>query len=82
MGQLLGLVETASAAAAVPDTDGVPVIMTDLRMGQTPWFVFSFVVAEREGATVSAVPSMQVPSQRPPATVLPWLWHRIWDETA
>jgi inner membrane protein len=82
MGQLLGLVETANAAAAVPDEGGVPVVMTDLRMGQTPWFVFSFVVAEREGATVSAVPSMQVPSQRPPATVLPWLWHRIWDETA
>jgi len=82
MGQLLGLVETANAADAVPDADGVPVIMTDLRMGQTPWFVFSFVVAERQGDAVSAVPSMQVPSQRPPAGALPWLWHRIWDETA
>ena len=80
MGQLLGLVETASAVEAVPDADGVPVVMTDLRMGQTPWFVFSFVIGEREGARVIAVPSRQVPSERPPATVLPWLWARIWDE--
>lgn len=82
MGQLLGLVETASAVEAVPDADGVPVVMTDLRMGQTPWFVFAFVVGEREGQRVSAVPARQVPSQRPPATVLPRLWARIWDENA
>jgi inner membrane protein len=80
LGQLLGLVETASASAAVPDANGVPVVMTDLRMGQTPWFVFSFVIGERDRDGVSAVPSRQVPSQRPPATVLPWLWARIWDE--
>jgi hypothetical protein len=66
----------------VPDPGGVPVIMTDLRMGQTPWFVFAFVVGERTGDTVSAVPALQVPGQRPPATVLPWLWARIWDENA
>jgi inner membrane protein len=82
MGQLLGLVKTASAAAAVPHADGVPVVMTDLRMGQTPWFVFAFVIGERDGDGVSAVPTRQVPSQRPPATVLPWLWARIWDENA
>jgi inner membrane protein len=82
LGQLLGLIETAAAADAVPDADGVPVIMTDLRMGQTPWFVFAFVVGERQGANVTAVPSRQVPSERPPATVVPWLWTRIWDETA
>jgi inner membrane protein len=82
LGQLLGLVKTAAAVDAVPDADGVPVVMTDLRMGQTPWFVFSFVIGEREGERVSAVPSRQVPSQRPPATVLPWLWSRIWDENA
>jgi len=80
LGQLLGLVETASASAAVPDANGVPVVMTDLRMGQSPWFVFSFVIGERDRDGVSAVPSRQVPSQRPPATVLPWLWARIWNE--
>ena len=77
--QLLGLVETASAAQTVPARGGTPVVMTDLRMGQTPWFVFSFVVAEYLDGTVTAVPALQVPSQRPPASVLPQLLHRIWD---
>ncbi len=47
--QLLGLVETANAADSLPRSGGVPVVMTDLRMGQTPWFVFSFVVGARLG---------------------------------
>ena len=54
-------------------------MMTDLRMGQTPWFVFSFVVAERDGRITRAVPPVQVPTSRPPAAVLPWLWRRIWS---
>jgi inner membrane protein len=82
LGQLLGLVKTAAAAEAVPDAGNVPVVMTDLRMGQTPWFVFSFVVAERSGDRVRAVPARQVPSERPPAAVLPRLWARIWNEGA
>jgi inner membrane protein len=81
MSQLLGLVDTAAAADAVPDENAVPVVMTDLRMGQTPWFVFSFVVAERDANGVSAVPARQVSSQRPPADALPRLWARIWDES-
>jgi inner membrane protein len=60
----------------------VPVVMTDLRMGQTPWFVFSFVVAEREGGRVEHVAPKQVPSERPPANALPSLWQRIWNEDA
>jgi inner membrane protein len=76
--QLLGLVETADAAASLPEPSGVPVLMTDLRMGQTPWFVFSFVVGERAGDEVVPVAARQVPSQRPPVEVLPQLWHRIW----
>ena len=60
--------------------EGDAVVMTDLRMGQTPWFVFAVVIGEHDGDGVSAVPTRQVPSQRPPATVLPWLWARIWDE--
>jgi inner membrane protein len=79
MGQLLGLVETA-AADALPQDGVAPIVMTDLRMGQTPWFVFAFVVAERDADGVTTVPSQQVPSQRPPAAVLPNLWHRVWDE--
>jgi inner membrane protein len=80
MGQLLGLVDTAAAAEAMLHPGGVPVIMTDLRMGQTPWFVFSFVVAQREGARVSPVPPQQVPSERPPTSAISGLWQRIWNE--
>jgi len=82
LGQLLGLVETAAASDAVPDAAGVPVVMTDLRMGQTPWFVFSFVVAEHADGQLHPVPARQVPSERPPADVLPRLWRRIWHEDA
>jgi inner membrane protein len=82
LGQLLGFVETASAAGAAPDPGAVPVVMTDLRMGQTPWFVFSFVVAEHGPAGVSAVPALQVPTQRPPVSALTWLWQRTWAGTA
>jgi hypothetical protein len=56
--------------------------MTDLRMGQTPWFVFAFVVAEQQGGRIVPVPNAQVPTARPPLSALPWLWQRIWDERA
>jgi len=79
LGQMLGLVETA-AADTVPQDGVAPIVMSDLRMGQTPWFVFAFVVAERDDDGVTAVPTQQVPTQRPPAAVLPRLWQRIWDE--
>jgi len=78
LGQLLGFVDTASAAGAAPGPGAIPVVMTDLRMGQTPWFVFAFVVAEHGTAGVSAVPARQVPTQRPPVGALTWLWQRTW----
>ena len=46
----IGAVTTAQAAPVGSDDGTQPIVMTDLRMGQTPWFVFSFVVAEL-GAT-------------------------------
>jgi inner membrane protein len=79
LGQLLGAVETARASDSSAAPVAAPVVMTDLRMGQTPWFVFAFVVGAREGDTVRAVPVQQVPSERPPLSALPWLWHRIWS---
>jgi inner membrane protein len=57
-------------------------VLTDLRMGQTPWFVFSFIVAERDGDRVDPLPPVQVPTQRPPTSALSWVWRRIWDEDA
>jgi inner membrane protein len=80
--QLLGAVKTAQAAPFGSVGATRPIVMTDLRMGQTPWFVFSFVVAERNSSGINAVPDRQVASQRPPVTALPWLWNRIWDEDA
>jgi len=77
LGQLLGLVDTASAA--VPGSGAAPVVMTDLRMGQTPWFVFAFVVAERREGAIAAVPPRQVPGRRPPPDTLAWLWRRTWN---
>jgi inner membrane protein len=76
----LGLAQAAATSAA--SGEGVPIVMTDLRMGQTPWFVFSFVVAERRGSTVVPVRARQVPTRRPPRTALTWLWRRIWDDSA
>ena len=70
-------------AAPVGSVDATrPIVMTDLRMGQRPWFVFSFVVAEHGANGIRAVPNRQIASERPPVTALPWLWHRIWDENA
>jgi inner membrane protein len=58
------------------------IVLTDLRMGQAPWFAFSFVVAERTGSSVAPVPARQLPPRRPPAVARGWLWRRIWDEDA
>jgi len=80
IGQVLGLVDTAAAGAADDAAAGRPVVMTDLRMGQTPWFVFSFVVAERDAQGVAPIPSLQLPTERPPTAVLGWIWRRITDE--
>ncbi len=50
--------------------------MTDLRMGQTPWFVYSFVVAERDGRRILPVPILQLPMARLPPDALSRLWRR------
>jgi inner membrane protein len=78
--QVLGLVDTATAGSADGTASGRPIVMTDLRMGQTPWFVFSFVVAERAAGGIVPVPNLQLPTERPPTAVLGWIWRRIMDE--
>lgn len=65
------------------DDHGRPqVVMTDLRMGQTPWFVFSFVVAEHTAEGVTAVPPRQLVPRRPPLRELSWIGRRLRDERA
>jgi inner membrane protein len=62
--------------------DATQLVMTDLRMGQTPWFVFAFVVAEHDGARMVPVAPRQLAPERPPVTALAWLWRRILDADA
>jgi inner membrane protein len=51
--------------------------VTDLRMGQEPHYVFSFLVARREGAAwVSVVPQLQG-SRGDVRRALAWLWQRL-----
>ncbi|NJD32528.1 MAG: metal-dependent hydrolase [Gammaproteobacteria bacterium] len=82
LGQLLGLVETAQATAGPEQERRSAVVMTDLRMGETPWFAFSFVVAERDGNRVSPVPALQLPMKRLPPDVVEQLWRRGLDGAA
>ena len=74
LGQFFGLMDSAVAAAPTTDGRGAAIVMTDLRMGQTPWFVFSFVVGERDHEKVVPAPVRQLPMERPPADVLASLW--------
>jgi inner membrane protein len=76
--QLFGPVATAAAAEDASDTR-TRVVMVDLRMGQTPWFVFSFVVGAHDGQRAEPVPARQLPTSRPPLDSLGWLWRRILD---
>jgi inner membrane protein len=70
----------AAVANRVDGANGRPlVIMTDLRMGQVPWFVFTFVVAQIAPARIEAVAPVKLPSERPDAGALTWIWQRIWD---
>jgi inner membrane protein len=57
------------------------VVLTDLRMGQTPNFIFSFVIAEPgEGGAWRAVTPRQVGRYADPGAALPWLRRRLLGE--
>jgi inner membrane protein len=61
--------------------DGSSVVITDLRMGQEPFYVFSFVVAQGAGAALAAVqPTQQVGSRPDLQRALDWLWPRMWGQ--
>ena len=51
--------------------------MTDLRMGTEPKYVFSFVVAKKNGSKTIAIPNIRNPSMRPSLDDLYRLWDRI-----
>jgi inner membrane protein len=56
------------------------VLLTDLRMGQEPRYIFSFAVAERGSDFKPLTPPLAVGARPDPARLLPWLWRRIGGE--
>jgi inner membrane protein len=60
--------------------DGARVLITDLRMGQEPFYTFAFVVGERHSTAVLINPPMQVGQRMPLESGLRWLWRRILGE--
>jgi inner membrane protein len=56
------------------------VLVTDLRMGQEPGYVFSFAVAERHSPLAPLQPPEQVGRRMDVERGLAWLWPRMWGE--
>jgi inner membrane protein len=52
-------------------------ILTDLRMGQEPSYVFQFALAQREGNAWKEITPQAQGSRGDAAKALPWLWARI-----
>ena len=57
--------------------DGARVLITDLRMGQEPFYTFNFVVAERHSRAVPVYPPIRVSNRMDFQRGLPWLWERL-----
>ena len=60
--------------------DGSRVLLSDLRMGQEPSYVFSFAVAERHSPAVALAKPLQLEARLDFARGLPWLWRRARGE--
>ncbi len=60
------------------------VLISDLRMGQQPYYVFSFEFARREGRAFSPVPvrSVNLRQNLPVVPYFEWIWARINGEDA
>ncbi len=57
--------------------DGRFIRITDLRMGQHPYFVFSFAFAEHHSEPLLPIEPFQVSQRMPLAPGLRWLWARL-----
>ena len=60
--------------------EGARVLITDLRMGQEPNYIFSFAVAERHSPAVALAKPQQIGARPDIACGLPWTWRRMWGE--
>ncbi len=58
--------------------DGGRVLLSDLRMGQEPAYLFTFAVAERHSPPVALDKPVQVGRRPDIERGLPWLWQRMW----
>jgi len=56
--------------------EGGQVLLSDLRMGQEPAYIFTFVVAQRHSALKPVLPALQVGARPDLRRGLPWLWRR------
>ncbi|MGF1643302.1 MAG: hypothetical protein ACFCUJ_06620, partial [Thiotrichales bacterium] len=64
---------------ALSDIDGI-LRITDLRMGQYPYYVFSFGYAEHQSAPAQAIEPVHFIARVPIREGLAWLWRRILGE--
>lgn len=60
--------------------DGDRVLLSDLRMGQEPAYIFTFVIARRASAPVPLAVPEQVGGRPDLARALSWLWRRALGE--
>jgi inner membrane protein len=59
---------------------GPRIVITDLRMGQEPHYVFSFAVAERASAPHPLPQAVPVGGRADIGRALAWLWPRMWGQ--
>ncbi len=52
-------------------------VLSDLRMGSEPLYVFSFALAQRDDKGWSPIPAQQLAVDRPTASMLSWLSERL-----
>jgi inner membrane protein len=60
--------------------DGAKVLLSDLRMGQEPTYIFTFEVARIASPPKPLAVPVQVGVRPDVGRALPWLWRRIWGE--
>lgn len=65
----------------VEERDGT-IRITDLRMGQEPYYVFSFEFAQRSNNGITNVPTRQINNRAdmPVGEALRWIWHSMWGD--
>ena len=59
---------------------GERVLLSDLRMGQEPYYTFTFAVAERRSPPVPLATPVQLGVRPDIERGLPWLWRRARGE--